>query len=404
MMGRNSVLEKLRARARNAIGKPAPYGMDVDFKRFLEYRPRRLLSVFGEKGRVARVGIDLSASTRSGYFYQTDSRVELYRSLVPGVEIMPTGQAVEEKWDEIEDFFWRIVPVDTDKYTALTFLKGVHGYYVRVKKNTRVRLPIQACLLMSGGAQLIHNIIVLEEGAEATLITGCAIAPEVLGLHVGVSEFYVERGAKLVFAMIHSWNQVTHVRPRSAALLGDEAVYASYYLNMSRTRSVQTIPRIIARGKRSRAYAASIILGQGDSVYDIGTYAILSGEESSSELVSRFVVKDRARAVSRLRIDGVASKVRGYTECRGLLLSDGSSVEAIPHLMGSNPDSDLFHEASIGKLREDEVEYLMLKGFRYEEAVSMLVRGFVDVELKYPTPEVERSLTTMLDALAKRSV
>ncbi len=403
-MDREKVLEELQKRALAAVSKPAPYGPDVDAERYLSYTPRRRVSIVSMRERVEQVGIDVSGKTRSGYFYQVDSKVEIFKSLVPGVEILPLEVAIEEHWDEVKDYFWKLIPVDSDKYTAITFLRGSGGHFIRVKRNTRVELPIQACFLLSGGTQLVHNIVVIEEGAEATIVTGCTIAPEELGLHVGVTEIYLERGARLVDVMIHSWSRAAHVRPRTAALLSDEAIYASYYVNMSLTKSLQSLPKIYARGARSKVYTATIILGLGESIHDVGTSVELSGEGSSAELVSKLLARDSSRIATRLRIVGSAPRTRGYIECNGLLLSGNSAVVSIPELVALHQDADLFHEASIGRLREDEIEYLMLKGFSYNEAVSMLIRGFVDIELKHLTPQVEKSLQGVLDIVAKRSV
>jgi len=403
-MSRDVVYEELKRKAFEALSKPAPYGVDIDVEQFVNYTPKRRATILSEKERVKQVGIDVSSKTRSAYFYQVDSRIEAYGSLVSGVEILPLEQAIEERWDEVKEYFWRLIPVDMDKYTAVTFLKGSGGCYIRVKKNTRAELPIQTCFLLSGGTQFVHNIVVVEEGAEATIVTGCTIAPEEMGLHIGITEIYLERKAKLVDVMIHSWNRVTHVRPRTAVVLDDDAVYASYYINMSLTKSLQSLPKVYARGEKSRVYSATIILGLGDSVHDIGSVAELSGEHSRAELVSKIVARDRSRVTTRLRISSSAPRTSGYVECRGLLLSETSSITTIPELEAGHSDAELFHEASIGKLRDDEIEYLMIKGFSYEEAISMLIRGFIDIELKYLPPQVEKALQSVLDVLARKSV
>lgn len=403
-MSKDAVYDELRRKAVEALSKPAPYGVDVDVEQFINYTPKRRVTILSERKRVEQVGIDISSKTRSAYFYQVDSKIEAYRSLVSGVEILPLKQAVEERWDEVRKYLWKLIPVDTDKYTAITFLKSSGGCYIRVKKNTRVELPIQTCFLLSGGTQFVHNIVVVEEGAEATIVTGCTIAPEEMGLHVGVTEIYLEQRAKLVDVMIHSWNRVTHVRPRTAVVLDDGAVYASYYINMSLTRSLQSLPKMYARGVNSRVYSATIVLGLGESVHDIGSVAKLSGEHSHAELISKVVARDRSKITARLHISSSAPKTSGYVECRGLLLSETSSITTIPELVASHSDAELFHEASIGKLRDDEIEYLMIKGFSYEEAISMLIRGFVNIELKYLPPQVEKAIQSVLDVLAKKSV
>lgn len=107
--------------------------------------------------------------------------------------------------DEARNYVWRLIDPAMDKYTAIAALRGVGGYFIRVKENTRVEDPVMTCLFMSiGGLQAPHNIAVVEKDAEVTIYTGCTIAPESLGLHVGITEYYVEEGATLRYVMVHS--------------------------------------------------------------------------------------------------------------------------------------------------------------------------------------------------------
>ncbi len=388
----------IRSRALKALDKPSPYGPDVDVRKYLELG-REKEGVSEVEKLAASVGIELRSPHASAIYLQRDRRIELVKTLTSCVEIVPI-EAVEDG----REFLWNLVPPDIDKYVASVALYGRGGYFIRVKKGCRVELPIQTCFFMSGGAQLVHNVVVLEEGAEAIVVTGCTIMPEALGFHAAVTEIYLSRGSKLVDVMIHSWNRVTHVRPRTAVRLEDDATYVSYYINMSKTKTIQTMPRLELVGSRSRVYAATILLGSGDSVYDVGAHAKLVGEEAGAELVSKIIARDEASIVSRLRIEARGRKCRGFTECSALLMSSRARVETIPELASASADSDLHHEASIGRIRDDEIEYLMLKGFDYREAVSMLIRGFISIDLGFLPPSVRKSMESVLKMLAERSV
>jgi Fe-S cluster assembly scaffold protein SufB len=154
-------------------------------------------------------GISLKEEQRSGSFMQIDQSV-VYESLNKAyegqLEIMSTTDALN-KYDWLEDYFWKSVPVDQDKYTAQAALNMTHGYYIRVFAHQKPQYPVQSCLLVAENyvSQNVHNIIIVEEGAELQVITGCTLAKnEAEGIHLGISEFYVKKGGKLFFTMIHN--------------------------------------------------------------------------------------------------------------------------------------------------------------------------------------------------------
>lgn len=403
-MNRTELLEHLRERAQRALSKAAPFGPDIDITQFVKSSPLASVRLADALASAKSVGVNPESARISALYYQIDSRIEILRSLLKGVDIEPLDRALEERFDEVKQFFWRAVPVDLDKYTAITFLKGIGGYFIRVKRGTVAELPIQTCFFMSGGAQLVHNIVVVEENAKAVIVTGCTIMPEALGLHVGITEIYLERGAQLIDVMIHSWNRTTHVRPRTGVVVKDGATYVSYYINMSTTKTLQTRPTITLVGEGARTYSASILLGLADSHHDVGSHVIARGRSSRAELVSKIVARDSSRIVSRLRIDAEAEHVKGFTECSAVLLSDQASVETVPELYSKSSTAELHHEASIGKLRDEEIEYLVLKGFSPREAISILIRGFINVDLSFLTPEIRKSIEKVLDTLAERGV
>jgi len=223
--------------------------------------------------------------------------------------------------------------------------------------------------------------------------------PEPAGLHVGVSEFYVGRGAKLRYVMVHSWNRVTHVRPRTAVRVGEGGEYVSYYISFGRVRSIQTSP-VVHLGREAKAYLASVLLGLEDSEIDVGAYATLS-EGSSVQVVSRVLARDRSRVWTRATISG--SSGRGHIDCRGMLIHDTAQIHAVPELRALGREAQLTHEAAIGKLSEDEVAYLMSKGFSREEAEGVLVRGFINIDLEWLPHRIRKYVEGVLNLVASRA-
>lgn len=400
VLGLKSWLEEISSRAKTALNKSSPYGRDVDVTPYLEYSSPRQPVL--DRDRVREVGVDFSARAM---FSQIDQAYFRYMSRIPGVEVKTIEEFIDENPDEARDYVWRLVDPGQDKYTAIATLRGRGGFFIRVKENTRVEDPIMTCMFMSvGGLQAPHNVVVVEKGAQATIYTGCTIAPESFGLHAAVSEYYVEENAELRYVMVHAWNNVTHVRPRTAVKVSSGGRYISYYANMSRVKTLQTYPKVILE---SGAYTlmASTLLGLADSEQDVGGVAILVGNESRAELISRVVAKDQSRVVARSRITTSQNvSAKGHIECKGMLLSENAMIETVPELEALSPNAILTHEASIGRLAEDEINYLVTRGFTRDEAVGLLIRGFVTIDVKNIPDRVKKQIETIERILAEKAM
>jgi Fe-S cluster assembly scaffold protein SufB len=252
-----------------------------------------------------------------------------------------------------------------------------------------------------GGLQAPHNIAIIEKGADVTIYTGCTIAPESFGLHVGITEYYVEDEATLRYIMVHSWNRVSHVRPITAVWIKPGGKYISYYVSIGRVKTLQTYP-VIYLEKNAYTYTASILLGLENSILDVGGLAYLLGEGSAAEIISRSLGKDFSRITTRARIVGKSGK--GHIDCRGLLLSENSVIETIPELLAETPNVILTHEASIGKIAEDEINYLISRGFTREEAVGIIIRGFISLDIKGIPERVKKHIEAIERITAEKAL
>jgi Fe-S cluster assembly scaffold protein SufB len=390
-------LEEIKSRARKGLSKPASYGEDIDLTEYTEALGKGEF----DPARAEEVGFKTGGNA---YYLQVDQNYFNYATRLSGVEIMTVKEFVENKPDEARDYYWRLIDPGKDKYTATAGLLEKGGYYIRVRKNTRVEEPILACLFLSTrGIQAPHNIVIVEEGGEAVVMTGCTIAPESAGVHIGISEFYVGDRAKLTFIMVHSWNRVSHIRPRTSAIVGEEGYFLNYYANLSRVRTLQAYPEV-SLGARARAGLYSVVLGLGDASIDYGGAVYLKGEESTAEIVSKALARDRARVVTRGRLHGVGREARGHLECRGLMLSHESYMLAIPELSSETLDASLTHEASIGRLAEEEINYLVSKGFTRDESISLLVKGFVSVDEKLFPPRVKNVIDSVEKLIVRKAM
>ncbi len=232
-----------------------------------------------------------------------------------------------------------------------------------------------------------------------------AVHPNVhRGLHVGVSEFFVKEDAELTFTMIHNWAQGFNTRPRSAALIEDNGVFVSNYMCFKPVKSLQMYPVAYCRGDGSRVSFNNLLYGSGASYIDIGSKVVLENQGSRGEVVARAIATDKAQIYARGFLQGEREDSKAHLECRGLLLSDKAMIYAVPELMAKAQGADLSHEAAVGKIAEEQIQYLMARGFSEEEAEALIVRGFMDVSIFGLPKELENEIQKIVDVTAGRAL
>lgn len=395
----------LKKRSEAAAGKPAPFGPDIDFAAYpaeatAHEEVAKLTELSGEvREKALSVGVDTGEECRRGSFFQMDHSVVFAAAYQSGLEVMDIGAALE-KYDWLKEYWWNALAVDADKYTARAELEPHHGYFLRALPGAKAEFPLQACLYLTqeGLAQNVHNIVIAEEGSELHIITGCATAPRVRsGLHIGISEFYVKKNARLTFTMIHNWAPEVAVRPRSAAIVEENGVFLSNYICMKPVQTLQAYPTAYCVGENATVRFNSVLLAQEGSNIDVGARVYLRAKGSRAEAISKAITMG-GNVVARGHFIGEAEGVKAHLECRGLILSDKGKIHAIPELEGSVKDLEMTHEAAVGKIAPEEIEYLMARGLTAEEATAAIVRGFLDIEMKGVPESIKEEIRRVLKA------
>ena len=381
--------DKLKKKAEEALSKKAPYGEDLDVGKF-GIAPRDLeptddlenLSIDVQKTLLSS-GVVPTGEGRSGSFLLMDNAVVHESQKGKEVEVMSTQHALK-KYDWVKDYYWKAVSPDSDKYTATTYLENANGYFIRALAGKSAKLPVQTCLLIGSKdvAQTVHNIVIVEEGAELEIVTGCAARHGVeRALHMGISEFYIKDGGKLTFTMIHNWAEQIGVRPRTVVFVGKDASYVNNYVCLRPVRTVQMYPTANLQGKGAVARFNTIAIAHPGAEIDIGSKVVLSAPHSRAEILSRTITTG-GKSIARGRLVGNAPGIKAHLECKGLILKEHGIQLAIPELEATVPDVEMTHEAAVGKIAQDQVEYIMARGLTQEEAVGMIVRGFLEVGIR----------------------
>ena len=343
-------------------------------------------------------GVDPSGKERSGSFFQKDHSVIHCQTDFDGAEIM-SATVAREKYDGLTEYWGTAVPADKDVYTQRAEEHQEHGYYIRSLPVANVHYPLQACLYLTEDklVQDVHNIIVAEEGSNLNIITGCATAPGVRsGLHVGISEFFVKKGATVSFTMIHNWAEEMAVRPRSAVIVEEGGTFISNYICLVPAKNLQMYPAATLKGKGAIATFNSVLLARPGSFMDVGSRIILQGEGCRGEVISR-VVSTGGTVIARGHLVGETPGVRAHLECKGLLLSNEGLIHAIPELEGTTSDLEMSHEAAVGKIAQEEVEYLMARGLSEQEATALIIKGFLSLDIVGLPADLKKELERMIE-------
>jgi len=337
-----------------------------------------------DRERMLYAGVDPDSEERAGTYIMRDQSVVHCNVRQPGIELSAMGTALG-KYDWLEEYWWKLVSPSADAYTATVKRHDTMGYFIRAEAGAKSLFPVQSCLFLEHPniAQSVHNVIIAEEGSELDIITGCTSRKSSgeEAAHLGVSEIYVKKNAKVTFSMIHNWREDIQVRPRTGVIVEEGGTFLSNYICMRPVRDVQMNPltRLVGRGAVARF--SSILVCTPGSRMDIGSRVMLEEKETRTEILSRAITTGGDMIV-RGSITGLAPDCKGHLECQGLVLGGGGKIHAIPELDGRVEGIELSHEAAVGKIGQEEVEYLMARGLSEEEATAVIVRGFLNVDIE----------------------
>lgn len=331
------------------------------------------------------------------YFLQNFSNMSFNPYIVLN-DNNPLNVEVDEKDLMITDIHTKKAVEYFGKLQKDDFKKNEYtGYFIKASRNTKHR--IQTCFLTSqkGFEQKVHNVIVLEEGADVEIFTGCLSSLHVKdNRHTAVTEIFVGKNAKLTFNMIHSWGETSEVFPKTVAKVDDGGKYISNYIVWDPVKRIVTSPLAIL-GKNATSVMRSLVHMHDGSDLEVGGRIKLEGNGSNGEVISK-IVASGGKMVNKAEIEAEGSDTQGQIECDALLLRDGIDFETIPELKARVKNTKLSHEASIGKISKDEIEYLMSKGFTESKATEMIVNGFSNDSVKDMPEAVKDQFLKILES------
>ncbi|MEA2623914.1 MAG: Fe-S cluster assembly protein SufB [Chloroflexota bacterium] len=343
------------------------------------------------KDTFERLGIpEAERKFLAGVGAQYDSEV-VYHSVKEeltklGVVFMGTDQALIEFPDIFRKYFGTVVPPEDNKFSALNSAVWSGGSFVYVPKGVEVPLPLQAYFRINGEntGQFERTLIVVEDGARVHYIEGCT-APiyATESLHVAVVEVVALARSKVRYTTIQNWsNDVYNLVTKRAHAYEDSTV--EWIDANTGSRKTVKYPSIYLRGRGASADIISVAVAGKGQHQDTGAKAVHLAPDTKSRIVSKSVSKDGGRATYRghVKVAPGATNVVASVRCDALMLDDESRSDTYPYIDIQEDDTSLSHEATVGKISQDQVFYLMSRGLTENEAQNLIVQGFLEVFTK----------------------
>ena len=334
-----------------------------------------------------KLGIpEAEAKYLAGTSTQFESEVVYHNNLKEledlGVIFCDTDTAVREYPELVKEYFGSIVPYNDNKYAALNTAVWSGGSFIYVPKGVKLTKPVQSYFRINSErmGQFERTLIIVEDDADIHYVEGCT-APQYSkdSLHAAVVEIFVKNRAHCRYSTVQNWsNNIVNLVTKRTLVLDDGHMEwidgnVGSGLNMK-------YPACILKGKRSKGTTVSIAFAGEGQLQDTGAKMIHLGENSTSTIISKSICRGGGKVNYRglVRCGKAAKGARSHVECDTLILDDISTSDTIPTNIGENNDMYIEHEATVSKINEEQLFYLMSRGLKESEATEMIVMGFIE--------------------------
>lgn len=299
-----------------------------------------------------------------------------------GVIFIDTDTAVKEKPELMKKFFGKIIPPEDNKFAALNSAVWSGGSFIYVPPNVKVDLPLQAYFRINAEniGQFERTLIIADEGAEVHYIEGCT-APiySTESLHSAVVELVAKKGAKIRYTTIQNWSRDVYNLVTKRAYAYENATVEWVDGNLG-SRLTMKYPGVYMLGRDARAEIISVAFAGKGQHQDAGAKAVHIAPNTTSRITSKSISKDSGRTTYRglLHVAKGAKSAKSNVRCDALLLDEASRTDTYPYVEVNEEDATISHEATVGRIGEDQIFYLMSRGFSESDALSLIVGGFME--------------------------
>ena len=322
----------------------------------------------------------------AGVSTQFESEVVYHNTMTEleelGVIFCDTDTAVRLYPDLVKEYFGKIVPPNDNKYAALNSAVWSGGSFIYVPKGVKIEKPLQSYFRINSEqmGQFERTLIIVDEGASVHYVEGCT-APIYSkdSLHAAVVEIYVLKDAYCRYSTVQNWanNIINLVTKRT---LVEENGHMEWIDGNVGAGVNMKYPACVLKGDYAKGTTVSIAFAGPGQIQDTGAKMIHIGKNTTSQIISKSLCRGGGTVNYRGLVKAAkdAKGAKSHVECDTIILDDISKSDTIPTNVGSNDEIYLEHEATVSKVSDDQLFYLMSRGLTEKEATEMIVMGFIE--------------------------
>ena len=303
-----------------------------------------------------------------------------------GVIFLSIEDGLREHPDLFREYFGTVIPIEDNKFAALNSAVWSGGSFIYIPKGIKVDLPLQAYfrLNLANIGQFERTLIIADEGAQVHYVEGCT-APVYTtdSFHSGVIEIVVKPHARVRYTTIQNWSNNVYNLVTQRAIVHEGATMEWVDANLG-SKLTMKYPSCYLIGPHARGEILSMAFAGPGQHQDAGGKVIHIAPHTSSKITSKSISKGGGRASYRglLKVHKGAKDVRSNVVCDALLLDEASRSDTYPYIEIDEDDVTIGHEASVSKVGEEQLFYLMSRGLSEEQATTMVVSGFIEPLVK----------------------
>ena len=325
-----------------------------------------------------------------------------------GVIFMDTDTALKEHPEYFEEYFGSVIPSGDNKFSALNTAVWSGGSFIYVPPGVQVDIPLQAYFRINteNMGQFERTLIIVDEGAYVHYVEGCT-APiyKSDSLHSAVVEIIVKKGGRCRYTTIQNWsNNVYNLVTKRAR--AEEGATMEWIDGNIGSKVTMKYPAVWLTGEHAKGEVLSVAFAGEGQHQDTGSKMLHLAPNTSSNIVSKSVARGGGRSAYRglVQINAGAKGSKSNVECDALLVDNISRSDTYPYIDIREDDVTLGHEATVSKVSQDQLFYLMSRGLAEDEAMAMIVRGFVEPIAKELPMEYALELNRLIELQMEGSV
>ncbi len=303
-----------------------------------------------------------------------------------GVVFLDTDSGLREYPELFREYFGTVIPPGDNKFAALNSAVWSGGSFIYVPPGVKVDVPLQAYFRINAekAGQFERTLIIADEGSWIHYVEGCT-APTYSAdaLHSAVVEIIVKKGARVRYTTIQNWAPNVYNLVTKRAVAYEDAIMEWVDGNLG-SRLTMKYPAVYLMGEGAKGEVLSLAFAGAGQHQDAGAKIVHVAPNTSSTITSKSLSKNGGRSSSRglLKVYPGATGVKSSVRCDALLLDEASRSDTYPTMEIEEQDATIGHEASVSRIGEEQLFYLMSRGLSEEEAAAMIVYGFIEPIVK----------------------